>query len=201
MTISSSSAHVDVWPLGLLILTVILIVLWRRKSRPARLFCGLVFSIYLLFAIDRAFFPIWITESEAVRDVRFWSAINLIPFKFDLSELPNIVLLQIFQNILLTIPLGFGLSFVMRLRARDFLWLAVATGLGIEAAQLIIGLLLRYPYRIVDINDALLNAIGVLVGYVLFRLFARLYLSIIQRLGVTPTGLAAYLDEVARGAR
>lgn len=186
MTITSNSTQIDVWPLGFLILAVILIVLWRRKSRPARLFCSLVFGIYLLFAIDRAFFPIRIVESEAVRDVRFWSAINLIPFRFDLSELPNIVLLQIFQNILLTIPLGFGLTFVARVRASNFLWIAVLAGLGIEAAQLIIGLLLRYPYRIIDINDAILNAIGVLVGYGLFRLFARLYLWITQRLGVTP---------------
>jgi glycopeptide antibiotics resistance protein len=104
------------------------------------------------------------------------------------------------ENILLTIPFGFGISFVSHLRPKDFLWLPFAIGFGIETAQLLISLLLQYPYRVIDINDALLNAAGVLVGYALFRIFARLFFQISTRLKNIPGGWSAYIHEIATRA-
>jgi len=87
------------------------------------------------------------------------------------------------------VPLGFGLNFISRVRTRDILWLSITIGLGIEAIQFVVSLVLGYPYRVVDINDALLNAIGVLIGYGFFRAFAWLYLTITQRLKIEHRGL------------
>ncbi|MBC7814767.1 MAG: VanZ family protein [Burkholderiales bacterium] len=145
------------------------------------------------------FFPIRIdaTYSDGMTPAQFMRSINLIPFKFNLSELPNIVLMQIFQNVLLTVPFGFGVNFVAQVTAKRIFWLAAAVGLGIEAGQLIISLLLRYPYRIIDINDALLNASGILIGYGIFRVFAWLYLTATQRFGIKHWGLSAYIHNVA----
>ena len=59
-------------------------------------------------------------------------------------------------------------------------------------------LILRYPYRVVDINDVWLNAVGVLIGYGLFRIFAWLYRLVVpQRPGTKHGGLLAYLYAVA----
>jgi glycopeptide antibiotics resistance protein len=102
----------------------------------------------------------------------------------------------IFNNILLTIPLGFGLNFLCRLRMKDILCIS-AVGLGIELLQLALTLLLRYPYRVVDINDVWLNAMGVLIGYGLFQAFAWSYRQISQRLSIKPGRLSAYLSAVA----
>jgi glycopeptide antibiotics resistance protein len=55
-------------------------------------------------------------------------------------------------------------------------------GLGIEASQLAISLLLGVCYRSVDINDVLLNACGVLVGYMLYCICAWIY-STASRVG------------------
>jgi glycopeptide antibiotics resistance protein len=49
----------------------------------------------------------------------------------------------------------------------------------------------------VDINDVLLNAVGALIGYGLFKVFAWLYLAIIQPLNIKPRGLLAYIYSVA----
>ena len=106
----------------------------------------------------------------------FKPSINLIPFYFgSCGELPGACLMNIIGNILLTVPFGFGVSFVMRLKAKDILWLAIGVGLAFETIQLIVSVIFRSSFRSVDINDVILNAAGVLLGFVIFGIFVRLY--------------------------
>jgi len=199
MSVEVGGSETAMWPLALGVLLVVLVIVWRRQCSLSYLLCLAVFGVYLLFALDVTFFPIRIdaTYSDGMTPAQFTRSINLISFKFNLSELPNIVLMQIFQNVLLTVPFGFGVNFVTQVTGRSILWLAVAVGLGIEAGQLIISLLLRYPYRIIDINDALLNASGVLIGYGIFRVFAWLYVLATQRFAIKHRGLSAAIYDVA----
>lgn len=189
-----------IWPLAALIL--LMGISWRRKRGFSYFLCAAVFGVYLLVAVNIAFFPIQIGGSyaEQMRQVAFAPFINLAPFNFNLSEMPELVWKQIFQNILLTVPFGFGINFLVSIRARRIFWLALAVGVGIEAIQLLISLLLRYPYRVIDINDAILNTSGVFIGYGLFRLFAWLYLWATRRLRIEHGGLTAYVYDVARRA-
>ena len=73
---------------------------------------------------------------------------------------------------------------------------SIFLGLGLEIAQLLLSLALRYPYRVVDINDAMFNAFGVILGYGLFKLFAGLYLLIIGQDTNNKDTLSLYLCEV-----
>jgi glycopeptide antibiotics resistance protein len=87
--------------------------------------------------------------------------------------------LDIFQNILLTIPLGFGIGYF---RKPGFLkiWLwALGTGIALEGIQLLTKLVF-VSYRVVDINDAIMNALGVLIGYGLF-LFCRKFFTRMEK--------------------
>ena len=159
-----------------------------------------MFSVYILKALDLAFFPLQLngTYVDAMRSVPIRSFINLIPFYFGQQHIfDDRDLIQFAQNILLTIPFGFGILFVSHLRPKDFLWLPFTVGFGIEAAQLIISLILRYPYRVIDINDTLLNAAGVLVGYALFRIFAWVFVRITRRLKHKPGEWWLFFLEVA----
>ena len=52
---------------------------------------------------------------------------------------------------------------------RRMLWLALGVGLSTEAAQLAVSLLIGAGYHSIDINDTLLNAVGVMVGYGLYQ--------------------------------
>jgi glycopeptide antibiotics resistance protein len=125
--------------------------------------------------------------------------VNLVPFNyghlFDLHL--NVIFLEIFGNILLTVPFGFGIPFLARFKPKNFPWLAIGSGLAIETAQLGFCLLLGANYRTVDINDVLLNATGALLGYTLFRGFAWLYSIISNRIKIKQSGLFAYVYEVA----
>jgi len=77
------------------------------------------------------------------------------------------------------------------------LFLAAGAGLVIETAQFLVSLGIGGRYRGVDINDVLLNAAGVLIGYGLFRVFAWMYRALTVRLGILNRGLLAYIYEVA----
>jgi glycopeptide antibiotics resistance protein len=108
---------------------------------------------------------------------------------------PYICVREILGNILLTVPFGFGIRFIARLKARDFLWLAPAVGLAIEGIQLGLSLALRSAFRAVDINDVLLNALGVGLGYGFFQIFAWGYRSMAVYLKKNPNGLRSYLQD------
>jgi len=105
---------------------------------------------------------------------------------------------QLILNVLLAVPFGFGVNFVLQPGRIGIGWLTLAFGVAIECLQLAISLTLGYAYRVIDVNDVLLNALGVLIGYVLFCVFAKVYLTVIRRVETDRLeGLASYLLEVA----
>jgi glycopeptide antibiotics resistance protein len=203
MEIEIDNMQIDIWPLGIIILLVILIVLWRQKRSSSYLFCFSVFGVYLLFALKEAFFPIQINGAyvDAMKQVPFMSNVNLIPLYF--GPFPDVrrILPGIYLNILLTMPFGYGLRFITKFKVRNFPWIAMGIGLGIETAQLIISLILRYPYRVIDINDVLFNLFGAVLGYGFFIVFSWVYLAMTRRLYIEHGGLSAYIHDIALQAQ
>ncbi len=85
-----------------------------------------------------------------------------------------LILKNIIGNILLFMPLGFLIPLVSK-KGNSVLLIAIlgfATSTVIELLQYFVA------QRIFDIDDILLNAIGAVVGYVVFRLFLSLYRKI-----------------------
>lgn len=157
-------------PLGLSGLAVLLVIFRHRKRGWL---CGLGFALfwlYLVALVGLTLFPIpVISERQTVSHIL--SRVNLIPFNFGgLFDLhPNVIRRELGGNILLTVPFGLGIPFLFRIRVRSISWLAVKVGLAIETAQLLVSIAIGGAYRGVDINDVLLNAVGVLIGYGIFR--------------------------------
>jgi glycopeptide antibiotics resistance protein len=177
------------------ILVIAILAAWWRKRSLSYVFFFAIFSIYLAIGLTQVIFPFSIRTSS--NDWPFRLNLNLIPFNFgDCSQLPGICLLQAWQNILLTIPFGFGLRFVTRFKPRNIFWVALSVGLSTEGIQLVLCLTFQGSFRSVDINDSLLNAFGVLVGYAAFLIFAWLYRALLARLAIHPTGIFAYVSEV-----
>lgn len=190
------------WLIGITVLIIFLPSLRRQKRSPSYLFFFSAFWVYLLILVSVTVFPIplpdagmFLTKQQIIFVL---SHINFVPFKYlsDPYVNPHIIFREIFQNVLLTIPFGFGISFIAQFKARDYLWLAIAVGLAIEIAQLVISLGVGV-YRTVDITDVLLNATGVLLGYVFFRAFAWLVSRMTQRFGIKRSSFWAYVQEVA----
>ncbi len=185
--------------IGLPALAVTLLLLRRRRT-ASQLFLLGAFGLYLILLVAATLLPIDLSPDYRTimrRDTSFTERMNLIPFYFgpfgSLSRNRDALI----ANILLTVPFGFGIGFVARMRPRDLRWLPLAVGFGIEGAQLGIGLLLGYPYRVIDINDTIMNALGVLAGYTAFWLLASITLWLTERFAQPPRGLAREMVTVA----
>jgi glycopeptide antibiotics resistance protein len=173
----------EFFPLPLLVglgtMLVVLIVLLGQKRSSSYLFCFSVFWLYLLLVASKTIFPIPLAAGIVTRTPisTILSQVNLVPFHFgDLFDShPTVIFREIFGNILLTVPFGFGIPFLLRLKPKKLPSLAIGAGLSIETVQLSACLMAGLSYRSVDINDMLLNAVGALLGYMLFRGFTTLY--------------------------
>jgi glycopeptide antibiotics resistance protein len=186
---------IPTWPIGILMLIVVLVILWRQKKKWSYLFFFSIFWVYAMSSLDKVFFPIQINGEyvDALRQIPLTSQINLVPIYVGPYGLN---FMGMIYNVLLTVPFGFGLNFISWVKTAHFLWLAAGIGLGIETIQLVISLILQYPYRVVDINDAILNAAGALIGYLLFKVFSWLYVGVTKRFEIEHSGLSSYIHEV-----
>ena len=97
---------------------------------------------------------------------------NLLPFKTILSYLFGekgliIALINLVGNIVLLVPIGFLVPFVYRnMTLKKSLVLAVTAGVTIEMMQVV------SRVGIFDIDDIILNALGVIIGYWTFTILA-----------------------------
>ena len=191
--------------IGLVILILVLVILWHRKYSLSYLFFFSVFCVYLLLVTGVTLFPMPIpdlTGGSEARQSAFYILSRVNPIPFDFGQFANlnptyVFFREIVANIVLTMPFGFLISFLTPVKPRNIPMLALAVGLGIETIQLVMCLALGMAYRGVDINDALMNALGVLFGYGFFRLFSWLFLAMTKRLKLEHKGLFAYVHTIS----
>lgn len=188
--------------IGVVILIVIITILWKQKRSPSYIFCFSLFWVYLLLLMSVTIFPIPLSENISTvfteQQLTFTlSHVNLVPFKYFTFFNKYVVFREIIRNILLTIPFGFGIRFITPFRAKNFIWLSIAVGLAIEVTQLVISLGVAGAYRTIDVTDVLLNAIGALLGFVLFKAFAWWYLMVTQQPHNKRSGFSAYIYSIA----
>jgi glycopeptide antibiotics resistance protein len=109
---------------------------------------------------------------------------NYVPFKTILPYLLGdngflIGALNIGGNIGFLIPIGFLLPFVFaRIDWKRSLVVAVLSGMSIELTQVFLNI------GIFDIDDVILNGLGVMVGYWLFLLFQKIMSSSYRRVAI-----------------
>ena len=77
-------------------------------------------------------------------------------------------------NFLLTIPFGIGLGYLKKPRFLKMCLWALLVGLSLDGIQLVVKLATGTFYHAVDINDVILNSLGVLFGYFLYWICLKL---------------------------
>ena len=122
----------------------------RRRSgtTTGRLALETAFLAYVLLVVAVVFFPLRVSPALRADDA-VWDYATFVR------------------------PLGaFAPALVPRFRhASSILVLAFASGIGIEALQYL-ARVARFSLRSVDIDDAILNVAGALIGYSLWRVWA-----------------------------
>ncbi len=187
-------------------LLLLLLAILRRRRRLLYLGCFSVFWVYLLLLVNVTAFPIPIMAGG--RPPSWWQAtaftlahVNLVPFHYAGFTESHAITVEILRNIVLTVPFGFGVNFIARSWPKTVIRLALIVGSALELMQLLISLGIGGPYRTVDITDAILNAAGFLVGYAIFRLFARSYRARCTRSDASDDQVHSYLRAITDQAR
>ena len=148
----------------------------RKRQTVAYLALFTIFFVYVYKVIDytllhyqslllmRYVMPNLILRGETAEE-----SINLIPIvTLTPQDLETSLL-----NVLLLIPLGFGLPFVTSLHMKQTVLLGALCSMVIELLQLVTGIVGGVTFRVADANDVLFNTLGVATGYVLFVGFGR----------------------------
>lgn len=137
-----------------------------------------IFFLYLLGIISFTLFPIPIQATEELKLAGVELKHNFAPLK-SIKEIivsthsMQATAIQIGGNLVLLLPFAF---FTPLLREKiDSLWkvasLTFLFSLGIESSQMIISGLIKFNYKMFDVDDLILNTLGGLLGYGIFRLW------------------------------
>jgi glycopeptide antibiotics resistance protein len=162
---------------------VVLLALVRTRARGTydrRLAVESAFVMWLFVAAGMLFFPVFVQPAARAAEMAGLDG-SALP-RVSLAPLGTIVGLltgtspfqairQIGGNLGVLFPVGLFAPALFR-RVRDWramALLAVALGVGVEALQYLEDAS-GWVFRVVDVDDALLNAVGVMLGYALWRL-------------------------------
>lgn len=182
--------------IGISILSMICLFLKLKMKKDYTymvFFC--ILYIYLLFVLKYTIFPIPIYGglADVMRKTNFLSGINLFPF----NSLDYLMSKQALYNILLSIPFGFGVSYIAKINRKNILTLGIAFGFTIELLQLIISALLGFTYRNIDINDIILNFAGVIIGYLFLMAYSYFFIKIIKKFNIELNDLLKYVYNIS----
>ena len=173
------------------IIWVVVMIRMRKKKLMYKVVVTLVI-IYLSKVMDYTIFPLPV-NNKALESARLifpfsWeSNLQIIPIFDKNLMIPMLdknfrygVLLALkshFLNVIMFIPMGMTISFFKEsYNGWDVLKKGFYISLGIEIAQLTIGLLLGASSRLFDVNDLIMNTLGAFIGYMIFdKIVAPLY--------------------------
>lgn len=94
-----------------------------------------------------------------------WSSSNFVPFKeiFRYRIFSHMFFRNVVGNMIMFVPYGFFVSYFLKLDKKSIMFiLSIIVSFTIESTQYLIG-------RVFDVDDILLNVLGGLLGYFLYR--------------------------------
>jgi glycopeptide antibiotics resistance protein len=174
------------------------VVLHQRGAPGAQLLCIAAFCVYLAGVAAVTVFPV-VLDRQLVHAMRadgttIANGLNLMPFRgINVGAYSSG---QVAGNLLLGVPFGFGLPFAgVRSSGAVFAW-GVLFAFGIEGSQLALDVIYGFAFRVVDINDVILNSLGVALGILAFLAISAPY----RWLGAgSRRGARSYLHAVLSG--
>ena len=169
-----------------LVIPLVVWMVWRSRLGPGPGLVRVAFAAYVVVLIGLLFTPMplppWIplTEEGLNSGYRPWPFpwVNIVPFetitgalRYGLDWQPGRVLVG---NLLAFAPFGVFLPVIWP--GRRSLIAVVVAGLAIslaaETVQVALSVAMGTPYRVADIDDVIINVLGVALGYGIYRAIA-----------------------------
>ena len=170
-------------------LVAVLVVCLAQRVGMRRTCLYLVLTVYVgaVAAVTLFPLPVGLQLGSPQDQVVVWGAtINLVPFAGIARTVADaaqtgwwwtIAVTIVGGNVLMFVPLGFMLPLLSERfhRFRTTLFVLVACSAPIELAQLTVGLaVVGGLYRVVDVDDVILNVVGGSIGFGLWKAYERL---------------------------
>lgn len=141
-------------------------ILKCNTSDKKREIIMLIFLLYMIALTSQAILPKFVIDLDGIHNIeRGTHRINLVPFKF-LGDIYNetilkgdivFFLINIVGNIVLFVPLGFCFPLLWNIPYDKVMLIGFCYSLFIELTQM-------FMPRVSDVDDLILNYIGVVIG-------------------------------------
>lgn len=161
--------------LGAILFIFYLVLSFVTKRPLGRKILISLFILYLTAVAAITLFPIIVDPLIPATDKIY----NFIPFSTiwellsDNSDMETIFL-QIGGNIIMCIPFGTAIPFIIRHKKwYYYLLIGLAFPILIELTQLLISVSINSYYRTIDIDDVILNFLGIMIGYGIYKILPR----------------------------
>lgn len=157
----------EIWPV--LLINLIIYISFRlfylkNCNKKLKLFHEISYIILIIYVFLLA-------SILSFGELNLISGSNIIPFKeiFRYELTSPLFYRNVIGNVLLYMPLGFFMGYFLKFKKTSLvIFLTALISLSGELIQ-------RYVGRTFDIDDVILNLIGGLIGYTIYRLFQKLY--------------------------
>lgn len=162
----------------IVIYTIFLVTINIKERRD--LFSNVLSFIFFLYLVSVVFItllPIPIDSIVKSEGIFPKQENNFIPFYifwevFNQNILMTSAIWNIGGNLLLLFPFGFLYPFIKKYKKITMLSvfkLGFLFSISIEIMQVIVSSLINYQYRSFDIDDIILNTVGTIVGFLMFK--------------------------------
>ena len=155
----------NVWPMILIFTTIVISmrITYIIRNHP---------KVYLykdLMVLGFVIYILCLFHVVTFQDVS-WSSSNFIPFKemFRYEFGTGLFFKNVLGNMIMFLPFGFFVSYFLNLdKIRYVFILSLVSSLSIETTQMVIG-------RVFDVDDIMLNIIGGILGYFIYRILIKI---------------------------
>jgi len=164
-----------VYPVALVAATIVGVIAVRRRLPDFVVAMRVLFVLYLGWVVGATLFPLPVDAVAARLDAGARGvSVGLVP----LASISEVVrdgtwfaqLWILGGNVLTLAPFGFLLPFAAPRLAtwRRVALAAVLFPTAIELSQFLVSMTLGYSYRVTEVDDVVLNAAGILLGFAVF---------------------------------
>lgn len=161
--------------LGVFIITFLVRTV-KNEHRIKLCYVGII-ELYVMLLISVTIFPIRIIPDEMkTGNNSIMDFCQLVPFKDIITIIKNngIISVQFVGNIILLLPFPVLIGYISsNVNYKLLFFKSLLFSFGIEMIQLIIDILLSYPSRIFDVDDIILNGVGIIIGIFIFKMLIK----------------------------
>lgn len=142
-----------------------------KKEKVFYVFSTIMFCYFMCVAKLTLFPIVMIGLPSNIKE-----SINFIPFHNGINKTDLL-------NMVMTIPLGFGMPFVANIKnIKRIIILGLSSGICIETIQYLETFITNgFSYRIIDINDVIFNFAGTMIGFLALYILSRFFIKLNEK--------------------